>query len=254
MTVLDRLRWNYGVGAWWGALVVRWEMVHLGGIVEQTYLPILRLVAEDPDAVVADWEEVRGRRLPHRLLDSPRTYWRKTYGNYVREMDWAYRELSARLPEPDFEDLVITTVGGRLDNWIGWAKRALARVPLRAPEELLDGMARPDTSQGSPMVWAITAPIVGPVEVRGVEDGAVVLAIPECALHTVVGEGRAQTYACLYGCKAACEAYLGPDGPMSIHFEPNLPDYDCVMRVRMGSGERRAPTQVPVGATTGGRS
>ena len=238
MSRLDGLRRHYGLRAWWGALVMRSQMGHLAGIVDQTYLPILRLVAEDPDALVAEWEALRAQRWPIRVYDSPHEHWRKTYGNYVRELDWAYRELHARLPEPTFEDLVVTTMGQRLDSWIGWTKRWLARADARTPGGLGPQLTRPASSRVTAAMWAATAPIVGDVELRGIEDGALVLVIPECAMHTVVSDTRPQTYACLYGCKAACEAFLGPDEPVSIRFEPNLPALDCVLRV--GAGEARS--------------
>jgi hypothetical protein len=235
VSVVDGVRRHYGLKAWWGALVMRSEMRHLGGIVDQTYLPILRLVADDPEAIAAEWAAVRAQRSPIRRFDSPHTYWRKTYGNFVRELDWAFRELHARLPEPTFEDLVVTTMGERLDAWIGWMKRWMARVDARTPGGLGPQLTRPASSRATAMMWAATSPIVGEVDVRGVEDGAVVLVVPECAMHTVVSDTTPQTYACLYGCKAACEAFLGPDDPVSIHFEPNLPALDCVMRVGVGT-------------------
>ena len=58
--------------------------------------------------------------------------------------------------------------------------------------------------------------------------------IPNCAMHTVVSDTQPQTNACLYGCKAACEAYMA-DGPMTIHFEPNLPAFDCRMWITVRS-------------------
>jgi hypothetical protein len=228
LSLWDEARRHYGARAWWGAFVMHSEMRHLGGLVEQTYLPILRLVADDAVAIHREWEAVKAARRPIRRLDSPHTRWKTTYANFVRELDWAYRELHARLPEPDFEALVVTTMCERVDAWIGGAKRRLAQRGANRPGPV--GMGRP----GARMM-ALTSPIVGEVEIRGVEDGALVVHIPECAMHKVVSDTEPQTFACLYGCKAAFEAYLGPDDPVTIRFEPNLPAFDCVMRVSVGA-------------------
>lgn len=232
--VLQMLRKHYGARAWWAAIAIRSEMRHLGGMIDQTYLPILRLVAEDAKRVEIDWSGVKERRRPIRFFDSPHTRWKKTYGNFVRELEWAYRELHGYLSEPDFEDLVVSTMGYRLDSWIGWTKRLLRRLDARAPGGLGASFDRPEVARMNAKFMAVASPIVGEIEVLGVENGVVVCYIPDCAMHKVVSDTEPQTYACLYGCKAACEAFMGPDDPMTIHFEPNLPAFDCLMRVGAG--------------------
>lgn len=228
-----KIRAEYGLKAWWSAYVMRTEMKHLGGIVEQTYLPILRLVCDEADQVDRDWQQVKAARKQVRRWDSPHQRWRKTYGNFVRELEWAYAELKPRLSEPDFEHLVVTTMGERMDEWVGWMKPLLARLDRRTPGGLGAATKGPSAARMNARSMAMVAPIVGDVEVRGVDDGLIECYIPDCAMHTVVSREVPQTNACLYGCKAACEAFLGPDDPMSIHFEPNLPAFDCIMRVSM---------------------
>ncbi len=232
--MLERLREQYGLKACWGAFVMWSEMKHLGGLIEETYVPILRLMDQDPDRVERDWEAVKAQRNEITRWDSPHARWKKTYGNFVRELEWAFGELKPRMSERDFEDLVVHTMCGRLDAWVGWMKPLLERLDQRAPGGMgsatRDSNAAKINARSMAMMW----PIVGDVEVRGVEDGVIVCYIPDCAMHTVVSETEPQTNACLYGCKAACEAFMGPDAPMSIHFEPNLPAFDCVMRVSMG--------------------
>lgn len=240
--MLEHLRDQYGAGAWWAAFVMRSEMKHLGGIVDETYLPILRLVHEDPDRVESAWESVKAQRNPVRRFDSPRTRWKKTYGNFVRELEWAYGELKSRMAERDFEDLVVYTMCGRMESWVGGMKKWLRRLDSRAPGGLGASMRSPSSEKMSARSMAMMAPIVGDIEIRGVEDGVTVCYIPDCAMHKVVSETEPQTNACLYGCKAACEAFMGPDDPMSIHFEPNLPAFDCIMRVRIGGGSAAPAT------------
>jgi hypothetical protein len=216
------------------------EMKHLGTLVEQTYLPILRLVHDDPGRVEADFAEVRAQRERVTPWSSPRRRWQVTYGNFVREMDWAFGELEPHLAKPDFEDLVITTVGSRLESWIGWLKPFMARANARTPGGMGAAMEKAGRRMDTAMV-AMTAPIVGEVEVRSSEGGVIELFVPDCAMHTVVSRTQPQTRACLYGCKAACEAFMA-DGPMTIRFEPNLPAFDCRMWLTVGNaGDGTAP-------------
>jgi len=244
--MLEHLREQYGLQAWWGAFVMRSEMKRMGSLIEDTYLPILRLMYEDPDRIERGWAAVKARRNEKTLFDSPRARWKKTYGNFVRELEWAFGELKPRMSEPDFEDLVVYTMCARLESWVGWMKPMLARLDRRAPGGIGAATRGRSGAKASARSMAMVAPIVGDIEVRGVEDGATICYIPNCAMHAVVSETEPQTNACLYGCKAACEAFMGPDDPMSIHFEPDLPAFDCVMRVSMGAGsadpaKREAP-------------
>lgn len=232
--MLEQLREQYGLKAWWASFVIRSEMKHMGGLIEETYLPILRLMYEDPERVERDWAEVKAKRNGITRLDSPNARWKKTYGNFVRELEWAFGELKPRMSEPDFEDLVIYTMCGRLESWVGWMKPMLNRLDRRTPGGIGAATKGASGAKASARSMAMMAPIVGDIEIRGVEDGVMVCYIPDCAMHKVVSESEPQTNACLYGCKAACEAFMGPDDPMSIHFEPNLPAFDCVMRVSMG--------------------
>lgn len=243
MRLRERFKQQFGLKAWWGAFVMRSEMKYLGGIVDQTYLPILRLTDDDPDRVQREWEVVKAQRDAITFWDTPYARWKKTYGNFVREIEWAFGELKPTMSERDFEDLVVHTMCGRLDDWVGWMKRGLKRLDRSGGGNGLGGDG-PTVARMSAKSLAMMWPIVGDIEIRGVEDGVAVCYIPDCAMHWVVSETEAQTNACLYGCKAACEAFLGPDDPMSIHFEPNLPAFDCVMRVSMDGRPAAPATEV----------
>ncbi len=243
--MFESIKEQYGLKAWWGAFVMRSEMKYLGGIVDHTYLPILRLTVDDPSRVEKDWAAVKAGRDQIKLWDSPYARWKKTYGNFVRELEWAYGELKPTMSEADFEDLVVFTMCGRLEEWVGWMKPLMKRMPRGSSG---GGSASGGSSVdeiGSRSLGAMW-PIVGDIEVKGVEDGVIICHIPDCAMHWVVSETEPQTNACLYGCKAACEAFMGPDDPMSIHFEPNIPAFDCVMRVATGGRSAAPLSAVPV--------
>lgn len=231
--MFDSLRENYGPRAIWDDLVMRSQLKRVGGIVEETYLPILRLLADDPEKVDREYEAVRARRREPSLRDSPRESWKKRYGNFVRELEWVCSELRPRMAEPDFHELVTSTIAGRLESWIGWMKPM-----MESGEKGLSGgmkeMYEGPLGKRMAGVVGLSSFLVGPLEIRSVEDGVIETYIPRCAMHTVVSETEPQTYACLYGCKAACERLFGPDDVMAFEFEPNLPEFDCVLRIRMG--------------------
>ena len=241
--MFHRFRHEWGLEAIWCAFVMRSEMKHMGTLVEQTYLPILRLVHEDFHRVEKGYAGVRARRKRVQPWSSPRRRWEVTYGNFVRELEWACGELKPRLSEPDFEDLIVTTIGSRMADWIGWMKPMMARADRRTPGGMAAAMKKAGRRMDAAMI-AMTAPIVGEVEVRSSEGGTIEMYIPECAMHTVVSRTEPQTNSCLYGCKAACEAYMA-DGPMTIHFEPNLPAFDCRMWVTVRGANDGAERDAP---------
>jgi len=231
--VLASLTDEYGPRAVWDDLVMRSQLKRVGGIVEETFLPLLRLLADDPAAVQDGYEAVKARRERLSRFDSPRRSWRKRYGNFVRELEWVLGELRPRMAEPDFHELVTSTIAGRLEGWIGWMK-PLMELGDRSMPDGMRGVYEGPLSRKAASVVGLASFLVGPLEIRGVQDGVVETYISRCAMHTVVSETEPQTYACLYGCKAACERLFGSDDVMAFEFEPNLPEFDCVLRITMG--------------------
>ena len=81
--------------------MVKILMGRVSDVIPKTYMPILRLVCDDPDKADADYAaDVVTLREPVRLLDSPREKWRKLYGSYIRELEWVYGELRQHFPTP----------------------------------------------------------------------------------------------------------------------------------------------------------
>ena len=81
--------YNWGPQAWidmWmsNSMLVKKAMP----IVSHTFVPILRL-SGDKEQVDRDYEEIKSRRETIHRFDSPREKWRKRYGNFVREAEWA---------------------------------------------------------------------------------------------------------------------------------------------------------------------
>jgi hypothetical protein len=101
--------YNWGPQAWidmWmsNSMLVKKAMP----IVGHTFVPILRL-SGDKEQVDRDYDEIKSRREPLKWSDSPREKWRKRYGNFVREVEWALLELRKYYSQKQYEEIVIGT-------------------------------------------------------------------------------------------------------------------------------------------------
>jgi len=77
-------------------------------VISHTFVPILRL-SGDREQVDRDYAEIKSRREVIRWHDSPREKWRKRYGNFVREIEWALLELRQYYSQAQYEEIVIGT-------------------------------------------------------------------------------------------------------------------------------------------------
>ena len=101
--------YNWGPQAWidmWmsNTMLVKKAMP----IVSHTFVPILRL-SGDKAQVDRDYEQIKSRREVIATFDSPREKWRKRYGNFVREVEWALLELRKHYSQKQYEEIVIGT-------------------------------------------------------------------------------------------------------------------------------------------------
>jgi len=88
------------------ALVVR----HAGQIVPRTFLPMMRIATPFPEEVDRAYAQLLRSNETLRWSDSPRERWRKMYGNFVREMEWALGELQYFFSREEYEQIVVDTV------------------------------------------------------------------------------------------------------------------------------------------------
>jgi len=100
---------NWGPQAWidmWmsNSMLVKKAMP----IINHTFVPILRL-SGDPEQVDRDYDAIKSRREVLKWYDSPREKWRKRYGNFVREAEWALLELRRYYSQKQFYDIVVGT-------------------------------------------------------------------------------------------------------------------------------------------------
>ncbi|MBW2697709.1 MAG: hypothetical protein JRE70_14615 [Deltaproteobacteria bacterium] len=248
-------RWS--LQAWLDYLMVKIMMGRVGDVIPKTYMPILRLVSEDVDKVDDAYQQICALREPVRLLESPRDKWRKTYGAYIRELEWVLGELRQHFPTREYQDLVIDIMARNIRGWLGaflpsleksTRTGAAAHAVVHAPDEKPSAFARiaarglESAVAGRLGRWLMdhmnpAGFMVGPVETKMGDHGELTMFIPRCYMHTAPGDGKTQDQACVQTCKGACEQIFNVDTPAHMHFEPHLPDYSCTLRIKLGGGD-----------------
>jgi len=101
--------YNWGPQAWidmWmsNSMLVKKAMP----IVSHTFVPILRL-SGDKEQVDRDYDAIKAKREKVKRFEAPREKWRKRYGNFVREAEWALLELRKYYSQKQYEEIVIGT-------------------------------------------------------------------------------------------------------------------------------------------------
>ncbi|WP_166902819.1 hypothetical protein [Mycobacterium sp. DL440] len=205
-------------------LLIHSMLKRVGDLPETVFLPMLRIVTDDRDAVEAAWKALVAQRRRRGLFESPRHSWESQYGQFVAELEWVTSELLRDLPFTAVEELVSDAVAARLRHWLRFLLPvfgAVKIVPKAWYAPVMD------------MGVGLSTFLVGPIYRTGEEPGGtLVYEIPECAMHVVVGTNSAQENSCQMGCKAACEKVFHADGPMPLEFDPHLPGLGCTLRVR----------------------
>jgi len=254
-------QWNPQAFLDW--LLVSIVMSRIEDVIPKTYVPILRLVAEDAAAVDDDYRSLVAVHQPVRLLDSPRERWRKRYGNFVRELEWVYGELQNHFPKREYEELVVDILARVLKERLWFflpepkqappetdASQALPRTEEpsaqeepSAPGEHLSprarrfaaGARRAINGRAGRWIFRHFNPagfMVGPMEMELTPEGELQMHVPRCWWHTSVGDGRTQDEACVYGCKGASERVFNNTGlGIQMMFEPHLPEFSCTLHI-----------------------
>jgi len=180
-----------------------------------------------------------------RFFDSPRVRWRKYYGNFVREIEWALLELRPHFSQAQYEEIVIGSGA------------ALARQDSQREIDALDNAARKsraEREQGTgkrhrvkELVAKIVDPgrfaafLVGDSEITEMDtaSGTAVMEVPNCAWHTCADPATLPNpnalpeQGCLLICKGVFErVFNSPDG-VRMEFDPHLPETSCTIRLSM---------------------
>jgi hypothetical protein len=236
--------YNWGPQAWIDMVMSKrmivdraWPLVHY------TFLPILRMTT-DPHRIDAEFAQIRARREKIRHLDSPRERWRKRYGNFVREAEWALLELRKHFSRAQYEDIVVgTSVALAHENSADFLKMMNRMSDRRATEK--PGGEGPRKPKGfEKLMFDMFNPggfLTGPAEVTELDAaaGAVTMFVPDCAWHicaeadSLPNPDALPEQGCLLICKAAFERlFAGENGGLAMEFEPHLPDTSCTVRMR----------------------
>ncbi|MEZ5171242.1 MAG: hypothetical protein R3A49_10915 [Acidimicrobiia bacterium] len=242
------IAYNYGLQAIIDMAMSQRMIAQRGGpMVQFSLVPMIRLAADDAEEVDRAYLEIRSRREKIRLWDSPRERWRKNYGNFVREMEWALLELRRYFPQEQYEEIVIGTGA------------ALARQDSQKEIDFLNKQAQkaeaqrrrnpgkqPRNTRWRELLLKILDPgrfsafLVGESEITEMdpEAGTAVMEVPNCAWHTcgdpdsLPNPDALPEQGCLLICKGVFERLFDGTEGIRMEFDPHLPETSCTIRLR----------------------
>ncbi len=242
------LSYNYGLQAIIDMAMSQRMIAERGGpMVQFTLVPMIRIAADDPAEVDRAYLDICSRREKIRLWDSPRERWRKNYGNFVREMEWALLELRKYFTQEQYEEIVIGTGA------------ALARQGSQKEIDFLNKQARkaeaqrqrnPEKQQKNTRLRELllkifdpgrfSAFLVGESEITEMDPdaGTAVMEVPNCAWHTcgdpdsLPNPHALPEQGCLLICKGVFERVFDGSEGIKMEFDPHLPETSCTIRIR----------------------
>jgi hypothetical protein len=234
---------QWGPQAWIDMVMSKRMLVDRAGpLVPYTFLPILRM-SGDPAEIDRGWAEIKQRREKIRLLDSPRERWRKRYGNFVREVEWALLELRRHFTQEQYEQIVVgTSVALAHENSSDFLEmmNSMTEQSARATPGPDRGGEPSRMQQLAFEMFNPAGFLTGPAEITEYDPagGRVTMFIPDCGWHSC-GDRRSlpnpeklPEEGCLLICKASFEELFdGEESPLRIEFEPHLPDTSCTARM-----------------------
>ncbi|NIR45782.1 MAG: hypothetical protein GWN83_17560, partial [Gemmatimonadetes bacterium] len=128
--------YQFGPQAWVDMVMSRRMIVgRAWPLVSYTLLPILRMTS-DAEKIDREYAEIRSRREKVRFFDSPRERWRKHYGNFVREAEWALLELRKHFTQAEYEEIVVgTCVALSKENSAGFLQMMRSMADREPPKK-----------------------------------------------------------------------------------------------------------------------
>lgn len=233
------LFYRWGMQAYIDLVFLKVVLSYIDHLVPRTFLQIIKLCAESRDEVEELYGEILNKREIARLYDSPRERWRKRYGNFVREMEWACCELKKYFTKDAYEELVINTasdffrdaltgVGPFMARVLGKDKERKEKRSCRVREMLNRFYGRLLTKTFNLGGW-----VVGEVELEefDLQKRVIGLRAVDCAWLRAPGMRELPEESCLLICKGACEKAFGLYGPFRATLEPHLPETSCEVKM-----------------------
>ena len=219
-------------------------------IISHTFVPILRL-SGDRAQVERDYADIKSRREVVRRFDSPREKWRKRYGNFVRELEWALLELRRHYSQAQYEDIVIGTAVALSRENSPEFLRMMNSMPeknrKRRTRLARDGGKKPGRwtrllfETFNPAHWLTGRATITEFDP---DNGVTVIDIPACGWHTCAlpetlpDPEALPEQGCLTICKGAFEALFdGENGGLKMEFDPHLPEPSCTVRMSWKTGQ-----------------
>ena len=209
-------------------------------IVTHSLLPILRLSGE-AEQIDEGYQAIKQYRETVRWCDSPREKWRKRYGNFVREVEWALLELRKHFSQQQYEEIVVgTCVSTAEETTAGF----IARMNSISEKNKHKTGARAQPSLVEKFIFDTFNPagfLTGPAEMRDINmaKGSMTMFVPDCAWHTCAAQStlpdpdQLPAEGCQLICKGAFEALFdGRKSDLRMEFEPHLPETSCTVRIR----------------------
>ncbi len=239
--------YNWGLQAFIDMAMSQRMIADQGGpMVQLTFFPMIRMAAEDPAEVDRAYLEIRSRREKLRFWDSPRERWRKNYGNFVREIEWALLELRKYFTQAQYEELVIGTCAAiSRQN----SQKEMDFLNKQAMKAELERQRNPGQQSEPGALRSVlmkvfdpgrfAAFLVGESEMTEIDEaaGTAVMEVPNCAWHTCPDPASLPKpdalpeQGCLLICKGVFEEIFDGDPGIKMEFDPHLPETSCTIRL-----------------------
>ena len=212
-------------------------------IVSHTLLPILRLSCDNREQLEKDYQSIRARREIVKLFESPREKWRKRYGNFVREVEWALLELRKYYSQAQYEDIVIGTSVATSHETSADFLAMMNSMPEKNKKKKAPKPGSTKPGRISKFMFETFNPagwLTGPATITELDpaNGRTVIEIPECGWHVCAKQSSLPNpdalpeEGCLNICKGPFEAlFKGENGGLKMEFEPHLPETSCTVRM-----------------------
>ncbi len=243
--------YNWGLDAIVNLLVGKYVMKTIFFMVPHTLIPMIKLCVDNRKEVDREYEKLKEHNEITRFFDSPRERWRKKYGNYIREIEWACHHLRQYFTKRAYEDLVINVTADYMKS------RMSAVVPFF---NMLMGIKKErkekkkEYSKFSDLVnkfasWFVgkifsdginlVGFLVGDIEVKELDmrQGYMEMKVVDCLW---LRSPRMKDYpeeGCLLFCKGGCEKAFEIDAPFRITLDPLLPESTCDIKISWNEEE-----------------
>ena len=181
--------YHWGLQAWIDMFMSYSMLVKKAApLVSHTFVPILRMTT-DAERIDREWAEMRLRRESVRLFDSPRERWRKHYGNFVREAEWALLELRRHFTQEQYEEIVVgTSVSLAKENSASFLEMMNGMSDTKPPRKNRASSGGGEPSGVQKLLFSMFNPagfLTGPAEITEFDPagGKTTMYVPDCAWH-----------------------------------------------------------------------